>query len=77
MDYQNFQDVWMEVGCFIREHKNMYGTPQVKIYSDYVDVLFKVDSTLREWTQAGDERRIYAEDGYLVLGYTWTYDPQK
>lgn len=77
MDYQNFRDVWMEVGFFIREHKNLYGTPQVKIYSDYIDVLFKVDSTLREWIPAGNERRIYVEDGYLVLGYTWTFDPQK
>lgn len=77
MDYQNFQDVWMEVGCFIRERRNLYGTPQVKIYSDYIDVLFKVDSTLREWEPAGNERRIYAEDGYLVLGYTWTFDPKK
>lgn len=77
MDYQNFNDVWMEVGFFIREYEDVYGTPQVKIYSDYIDVIFKVNSTLKDWIPAGNERRIYAEDDSLVLIYTWTYDPQK
>lgn len=77
MDYQNFRDIWMEIGCFIRSVRAVYGHPQVKIYSDYVDVVFKTDITIREWLEGGNERRIYIEDNSLMLVYTWSFNPDK
>lgn len=77
MKCKRFDEVWLEVGHFITKHKGKYGHPIVKIYSDYIDILFMVDITLREWPDGADERRIYRNDDHLEMGYSWHYDPDK
>lgn len=73
---QTFNEVWAEIGSFIRKNRVVLGSPEIHIYSDYVDIVFKTYDTIRVWPEGGESRRIYAEDGRLILGYSWSYESE-
>ena len=77
MQYQTFNEVWVEVGSFIRTNRITMGWPQVKVYSDYVDVIYKSFDTIRAIPEGANSWRLYPEDGALYLGFTWSFDPDK
>lgn len=77
MHNQTFNEVWAEIGSFIRKNRGLLGSPEIHINSDYVDLLFKTYDTIRTWPDGGEERRIYPEDDRLILGYTWAYESEE
>ena len=76
MHNQTFNEVWAEIGSFIRKNRGVLGNPEIRIFSDYVDVIFRTYDTIRNWPEGGEERRIYPEDDMLFLGYTWAYESE-
>lgn len=77
MQYQTFNEVWAEVGSFIRTNQTTMGSPQVKVYSEVVDVIYKSFDTIRAIPKGANSWRIYPADGALYLCFTWSFDPDK
>lgn len=74
---QTFNEVWAVIGSFIRKNRVVLGSPEIHIHSDYVDVVFKTYDTIRTWPEGAESQRIYAEDGRLILGYSWSYESEE
>lgn len=73
----NLEQAMIQAAQCVRKYKHLSRSAEILVFTESLDVRFRTADVVREFPKDGDELRVWAENGDVVMAVSFNFEEEE